>query len=487
MGNLVAATALMATIAVGVVGTGPGVSAQDNDDPSIPGEGLAAADTIGVSLKSGGLAIGVNLGRSVASFTEGQATSRADALDLGALPQLYGETSACPGETPVLGKAVLPPKTIADSQDAGSEASRRVEAFMPDFAGNLTRASAGFQDAIATGQPSATALTDTPSQDAAIFQLVDPHTKVTASRVNGLREASAVMWADKLTIMGGLIVLREPRWEAVARSGTFKGNQGSFTFSGATVLGVNRTFDQATGDVKSFAKGLHDMLSNLGLYLDYPTVTEIEGGVKVSPMQFRITNMPLGITSLGPFIAQLQPLREKLVEDLSKECTNRAGLQLLDLVLQLLSGSGNVLIPVGGVEASTKPTVFPAAVIPTDGSAGTTPPETFVAPAPAAPVEVDDSDTARTFTSTSPDLGESTTLPEETIPEVTEAPPTTVKKAVAKKKATNEVAAPVVAKSSKPTSKSTTVALGVMALVGALGLMVGDQVVMRRSRRRIIQ
>lgn len=487
--NVFAATALMATLAAGVIGTGPNVSAQTADDPAIPGEALAAADTIGLMMKTGGLAIGINLGRSVAGYTEGQATARADALDLGALTTLFGEASTCAGAVPILGKTVLPPKTIADSQDAGSEVSRRVEAYLPDGAGGLTNRSAGFQDATATGQPSSVALTDTPPQDLSFFQLVDAHTLVSTSRVNGVREAKAAMWADKLTIMGGLVVLRQPRWEAVARSGAAQGNVGSFTFSGATILGVNRTFDQASADVQNFAKSLHDMLSNLGIYLDYPTVTQIEGGVKVSPMQFRITDMPLGITSLGPFIAQLQPLREKLFEDLKKQnCANNNGLQLLDLVLQLLSGSGNVLIPVGGVEASTKPTVFPAAVLTPVGSGAATPPPTFAAPVDTTPVEVADTDTARTFTTPTSGFEEPTAvIPEETIPPDTEVVPTTIEKAKPKKATTTEVAAPAVAKGKEPTSKSTTVALGIMALVGALGLMVGDQIVMRRSRRRIIQ
>jgi len=479
----------MTTVAAGILTAGPSVSAQSVDDPSIPGEGLAAADTIGVSMKTGGLASGINLGRSVAGFTEGQATARADALDLGALlPQLYGEAAACAGQTPLLGKDVLPPKTLVDSQDAGSDVSHRVQAFLPDGGGGLSTVSAGFQDATATSQPAAQALTDTPSQDVSFFQLVDPHTRVSVSRINGVREAKAVMYADKLTIMGGLIVLRQPRWEAVARSGAAKGNVGSFTFSGATVLGFDRSFDQATADVQNFANSLHDMLSNLGIYLDYPTVTTIEGGVKVSPMQFRITDMPLGITGLGPFFAQLQPLREKLFEDLNKDCVNRSGLQFLDLILQVLSGSGNVLIPVGGVEASTKPTVFPAAIIPTDGSGAFAPPPAVATP-PASdqvPVDVAPDVTSRGDVAPSLDLTEPTTTVEDILPEVTEAVPTTTR-AVKKATTPTEVAAPVVAKSTKPTSKSTTVALGIIALVGALGLMVGDQVVMRRSRRRIIQ
>ncbi len=486
--NVVAATTLMATLVAGVIGSGPGASAQTTDDPAIPGEALAAADTIGMMMKTGGLALGINLGRSVAGYTEGQATARADALDFGALTTLFGEASTCAGAVPILGKTVLPPKTVADSQDAGSEVSRRVQAFLPDGGGGLTTISAGFQDATATSQPSSQASTDTPPQDLSFFQLVDAHTLVSTSRINGVRQARAAMWADKLTIMGGLIVLRQPRWEAIARSGAAQGNVASFTFSGATVLGFDRSFDQATADVQNFANSLHDMLSNLGIYLDYPTVTQIEGGVKVSPMQFRITDMPLGITSLGPFISQLQPLRDKLFEELKQEnCANNNGLQLLDLVLQLLSGSGNVLIPVGGVEASTKPTVFPAAVLTPVGSGAATPTPTFAAPAATTPIDVADSGADRTYTTPTSAIDESTTIPEDTAAPDTAAAPTSVVKTKPKKATTTEVAAPAVAKGKEPTSKSTTVALGIMALVGALGLMVGDQIVMRRSRRRIIQ
>lgn len=492
--SIVACAAVLAIpLLYGVAAPGATVAAQTADP--VPGEGAAAADVLGLNIKTAGVTIGFTLGRSLARYQESQGSAEARALDLGALPVLFGEAASCDGSTPVLPKETLPPSTATDSSAADAGVSRRVEARFPAGIGAIGP-SAGFQDATATPQPSSRAIVDSTYQDLGIFAIEDPHSEATTKFANGTREAHAITWAKKVSIFGGLIVLRDPRWEATARSGAVTTNDGSFTFSGATVLGIDRTFDQASGDVKAFGDALAAMLSNLGVHLDYPTVNVTDGRVVVSPLQFRLTDLPLGVSAIGPFLAELQPLREILFKQLTaQDCKNAQGLQLVDVVLQVLSGSGSVVIPVGGVDVSTAATSFPVAQIPAGGQTGdggfapsaTDAPSTSSpsdstfdsASVPSAVLSSGGANFALSDSAVAPvDVESASTVPSTDAPTTTRAP---AERALAAPAAVTPAAA-----LAEPASSATAIAVGGIALVGAAALALADQLVMRRSRRRII-
>ena len=446
----------------------------------IKGGGYATADTLALQIISGGATIGFTLGRSIASYRESTGNAEARAIDLGALPELFGEHPNCPG-LPILGPTARPPVTAADSYDDSSGISRRTEAFFPGLSGAPNVIPAGFQDATATRQPSSRATTETVDQDISFFGLTNARTEVTTSLVDGLRSAHAVMTADRLTVLGGLFVFNAPRWEAVSYSGRSEQQVGRFTYGDAYVFGIRREPTQADADLRWFSDALSQALGGLGVHLDIPKVT-IEGRrVRVSPLTFRLTDPPVGAAAIAPFLTQLQPLREYLVDRLIKaDCSTATPVQLLDVVLQVLSGSGSIAIPVGGVEARTDDDYVAPSTLAPPSSAGAAPvdaPTTSIGTAALRP-------SGRSAGSV-PGTGYLPTSTADTVPVAVEAAAIDSPTPTA---ARSDVALPagiVPTRYVAGTTGGTAAAIGALALSGALVLLIADRSVSRRARRRI--
>lgn len=347
---------------------------------------------------------------------------------------------------------------------------------------------AGYQDATAAPGPSSRAVTDSADADMFLVALTGGHTEVTTQLVDKVREAHAVVTADQLKVFGGLFTFDQPRWEAIARSGRYSTSEGRFTFTGATVLGLPRNADDAMADLTEFKRGLEQLLAPLGVQLDLPTIEVSDGRVRVTPMAFRIVDPPWGAQAIAPFLSNIQPLRESLVRQaLDEDCKNETPILLLDVILGVIAGSGSVEIMAGGVEARTDDTVFPAPLPPA------APPQTLAARAVAAvpPSEGYDEYTPGDYSPGSAGTSNRSTgfgvayddldldgTDGAVDPEV----------AAATESRDDEFAAmPSAATSSFEDSDAgrAAVAVGLLALLGALGLTFGERLNSRRSSRRI--
>jgi hypothetical protein len=450
------------------------------------GEASASADTVTLNIKQGNANIGFTFGRSMATYADITGSSEARALDLGVFPVLFG-VEQCDGSAPVLNPATFPPLTRANSSEAGSDASRRAEAFMPGMGTDPAGPSAGFQDATAAPGPSSRAITDSADADLFLVALSGGHTEVTTTLEDQVREAHAVVTADQLKVFGGLFTFDHPRWEAVARSGRVTTSEGRFTFTGATVLGLPRSPEDAMADLAEFKKGLEQLLSPLGVELQLPTIEVADGRVRVTPMSFKIVDPPWGAEVIAPFLANLQPLRESLVQQaLDEDCKNETSILLLDVILGVVAGSGSVEIMAGGVEARTDDTVFPAPLPPAS------PPQTLAAqgtaPRPGSPAydEYTPGSYSPGYAGTSPRSSSGTSFADLGLDELDEGVDTEV--AAAETTRDDELAAlPSAATSSFEDSDAgrAAVAVGLLALLGALGLVFGERLMSRRTSRRI--
>lgn len=448
------------------------------------GEASASGETFRFNITQGNADIGLSYGSVMSGYRDITGRSNANALDLGVFPTLFG-VEQCDGSPPILNPSTFPPKTVANSNEAGSEIAKPAEAFMPGYGQEPHGDRVGSQVATATKQPSSMASTASEDADMFFVGIIGGKSEATASLKDHVREARAVVTAKQLKILGGLITFENPKWEAVAKSGRVTDVSGSFTFSGATTFGIPRTAEEVLMDLNELKYNIEQILGPLGAKLELPTVIVTDNKVKVTPMSFKLKDPPFGAELIKPFLQNIQPLREQYVNDqLAADCKSETDLMMADIVLGILSGSGSAEIHTGGAEAWTDDTDFsvpPVAELPPLAAQTPTP---AVESIPATP----DSDytydlestyipgTDGTFGTTEFDTGD------------TAAPTNVAKKTVVNKKAKTQPAGPIngtQAAVAKTKAGTAAVAVGLAGLLGAIGLTFGEHLRERRTRRRI--
>jgi hypothetical protein len=465
-------------LAVGAFALSAGPAASDG---VVRGSAQASADTFSLSMKAANATIGLAYGRSFARYQDRTGSSEARALDLGALPTLFGGPQ-CDGSPALLPTTALPPVTSSDSTLVGAEQSRRTQVFQPGIGGEPNGGPVGFQDATATAAPSSRASTESVPADVFLVALIGGRTETSARFVDGVREARAVVTADELRVLGGLFTLRQPRWEAVARSGEREETSSTFTFTSASVLGLERPVGQVLSDLRGFEQGIEQLLAPIGVDLTLPTTEVVEGGIRVTPIGFRVVEPPFGRDVLVPFLGRIDPLVQALRKELvAEDCKNDVVLTVVDILLGVVGGSGSVEILAGGVEAVTDDTDFsapPPLPEPTEPPVEVAP-ETTVAESFDAPI-LDDA-----------------FVPADTLPPLDLGPGelglgdvsagAAPVAAQVERARTEEAALPSVIgnRFEDGTAGRAGVAVGALALLGALGLSVVDRVIGRRSRRTI--
>ncbi|MFN8051183.1 MAG: hypothetical protein U0Q22_07110 [Acidimicrobiales bacterium] len=486
------ARAVVATLVVlaGVPSLVGSASAQDGTEPTgfVPGEATAQASTVVLGLSpGGGKPIDVSLGVSKARFQNRTATSEGAALNLGLLEIFLGPSSQCGDRPPIIPKEQLPPVSSNDSR-RNQPMTTPLEVRSPGDA-NGPGGVLGTQIANAQGTPQqSTAQTTTVPQDFGLVALDGGHTEVSTRLSGGVREAIAVTTGTQLRILGGLVTINSPRWEAIARSGAVDTAEGHFTFASASIFGFDRPAAQFASDFGDVASGIGNLLSGLGVHLDYPKVVVDSGTVRVTPLVLGLANPPIGLDVIHPLLTALAPLKEQNARDMiAADCNNAAVLQIVDLVLGVLSGTGAVNLGIGGVSAFTAATEFPEPA----------PLDLGIVDAPAAPpVVLGQELTAPPVTTplklSSPvvpsvDLGSGLAdlpaTPIELPQTVAAAPPVT--SAVAEPSFALP-SATLVSRRYEPGSTGGAAALvGLAGVLGLIALAAGDRMVMRRTKKEI--
>ena len=295
-----------------------------------------------------------------------------------------------------------------------------------------------------------------------------------------------------------MVVINSPRWEASTTSGGTETATGTFTFASATILGIDRTVANFPGDFNDFASGVASFLSALGVSLQYPKLVTEPGRVTMTPIVVGLNNPPIGLDFIQPLLKAIAPLREESNRKMiSEDCNNQAILQVADLALGILSGSGAVSLSAGGVTAFTAATEFPeppALEIP-DLDAPTIDAPVIDVPTPvvtAPPVAVNDLTLSRSTGSTSSsfaadDLGSSVV---ESAPPldtgIIDTAPVAAPVAEATGPGFELPSAELVSRRIEPGTKGGTAALvGAGGLVGLLLLAGADRFVMKRTKREM--
>ncbi len=457
----------------------------------VVGEATASADTVSLKLALGNANIGFTMGRGIAHYQESSATADARAIDLEALPVLFGEAGACEGKIPFLPNAALPPETSVESEQAGSEGTHRTQAFFPELQKGQSTIPAGFQDAKATKAPYSWAATETPTQDLGIFKVWNARTQVTSQMVDNVREAVATTTADAIWFLGGALVVYNPKWEATARSGAVEQVSGSFTMSSAKLFGVPRSSTQGMADLKWFGDTLSQLLGFLGARFDVPKLVVDGKSVEMTPLVFSLVDIPLGKVLIGPLVDLFRTSIEDYYQKLRDSgCTGQSSAQLVRLIEGIASGNGSIKLSVGGVSAKTDDTYYPPIVLdeptppPTEAPATTAAPLIQTVDVPGTPA-VAGTPAVEGFDPSTDELASSDDTTLEPVPDVAVEDETEVADD------SNEVAAVADVASSRRVEDGDTG--GAAALVGYLGVLLAvalaaaDRFSMVRGRRRVIE
>ncbi len=442
------------------------------------GDAQASADTFSLNLKAANATIGFTYGRSLAAYQDRTGSAEGRALDLGVLPVLMAGEQ-CDGSPGLLNAATLPPLTRADSSEEGPDASRRTQAFQPGLNLDPAGPPAGFQDATATPLPSSWASTESAPADIGLIAIDGGRTEVTTKLDGQVREAHAVSTATQLRVLGGLFTFNQPKWEATAQSGARNSATGSFSFQSATVLGFPRSAADALADLEGFKAGLEQLLAPLGVVLELPKVEVRDDGVRVTPMGFRIVNPPFGTQVIMPFLGQIDTEVQQWRQDLlDQDCKNATLLTVLDVLLGVFGGSGSVEALAGGVDVSTHDTDY--SVPPMEPLPEVT---EVTEPLPMEEFAVDDLSTGYSDLGTT---GLDSSYDMETPIDFSTAlgaAPVTPAVAGAREEAVLPTAS--LGGMEDGTAGKAGVAVGTLALLGALGLSLGDRLIGRRSKRVI--
>ena len=474
------------------------IAGADTRPDFVRGDGKATAGFFDLKLQitgstggAGGLAIGFGSGKALAEYHDDGAAAEGRALDYSLLSLLNPQpTAACPDIIPLFLASTEPPKTRADSSDPAAANAQPVQV---RYAGFPTYGDVfGTQAATADATPTSKATTDAPDVQSGVVGLSRAHSESTV-RVSGhTREAIAKVSADNLTIMGGALTLFNPVWTATARSGDITTSDATFTYSGASILGVQRP-GNVPGDLTFFKNFVESTFAFLGMHVIFPTATiDTSAGasipsVSISPLQVTLDNLPIGQSLLGPILHAISPqIDQALKSYLAQKCSNQ-GLQLLsDVLLNLVSGRGGMSFALGGATAMTDDTYTPPLdlSLPSNGS---NPP---VAP-PTASI-------ASAFTPAAATPRSRSTSTAIDVPATTESVPVAVEPASIEApvpgKAEVAAAAPAyrpvqraAAERSTPGHTGGAAGWATAAVVfAALSLAGADHMMMRRSTRRMI-
>ena len=166
------------------------------------------------------------------------------------------------------------------------------------------------------------------------------------------REAIATV-SSSVDVGGGLLQLRGLRWFAHHRTGAEPLAEASFEIGGATFGGV----PFPTDDLQVLEDGLNQALAPSGVVLTFRRVERLTTPtdlIRATPLRIEFRDSPLADTAFGPVLDLTRDEREQLFDDLTSFVCDLASVLLVgDITLSVATGTGFLVIDVGGVEATS--------------------------------------------------------------------------------------------------------------------------------------
>lgn len=344
---LVGAVCLALTTAAMFTGAGRALARDGQAGPGsfANGEAKSHAQVLAAAPGVGNIDFGVAAGTSTAEVVNDLAQAQSRTLDLGLIgSSLVGEK--CDGSKG-LDPNDLPSPLTVDNRDG--DASKHANE-VPDADSPLA---GGRRDVSATKTPSADATVS------AISAVLGPVATVSGGRAQAIarvvdhnaREAVATTSMD-LTI-AGVIDLQGLRWEASHRTGTGGAVNGGFSIEHGSVAGAPLPVD----DLAAVQKLVNTALAPSGVTIEMPRVEKLAAPnnlVRVTPLRITLRDSPLGKATLGPGLNLTREQRSQLFDAIvGVYCRAAEFLLVGDISLSVASGTGFLVVELGGVEATS--------------------------------------------------------------------------------------------------------------------------------------
>lgn len=205
-----------------------------------------------------------------------------------------------------------------------------------------------------------------------LIDFKDSEAHTTAGIIKGnVRQSTSVVEIGGLDL-ADTVRITGLRWEAIQQTGPGEDDKkltGHFSVDGVSIAGTPLPIPAGGEDLEAVVGPINAALAPTGFAVTLPKVEERSRQQSVSPLSFEIVNSPLGREYLAPILAALQPVREPVADafiDLAKALVEAndeipdASVAVLaaDLTLGIFSGSSQLHIELGGVNAFTEGETF---------------------------------------------------------------------------------------------------------------------------------
>jgi hypothetical protein len=166
------------------------------------------------------------------------------------------------------------------------------------------------------------------------------------------REARSTVDMD--VDLAGAIQMRGLHWSARHRTGGEDAAEGSFSVDALQVLGVPVPAD----DLEAAEAAVNQGLAAVGLRIEMPEVVRVnENGVdfiRVTPLKLVFADSPAGELLVRPALQASQDFRNELYAAAEQISCQAIGLLLVgEIGIGVLAGTGQLIVSLGGVEASS--------------------------------------------------------------------------------------------------------------------------------------
>ncbi|HET7654458.1 MAG TPA: hypothetical protein VFK42_15580 [Acidimicrobiales bacterium] len=347
-------TALVGVLCLGLTtaatfGGAGRAAAQENSPgggtPFANGQAKSHAQVFAVAPGVGNIDFGVASGTSTAEIVNDLAQAQSRTLDLGLIgSSLVGEK--CDGSKGLDPSDLPSPLTVDNREGDASKHENEV----PDGDSPLA---GGRRDVRATKTPSADATVS------AVSAVLGPVATVSGGRAQAIarvvdhaaREAVASTSMD-LSI-AGVIDLQGLRWEASHRTGTAGAVTGAFSIEHGSAAGAPLPVD----DLGAAQQAINAALAPSGVTIEMPRVEKLAAPnnlVRVTPLRITLRDSPLGKALAGPGLNLTREQRSQLFDAIVGVYCRAAELLLVgDITLSVASGTGFLVVDLGGVEATS--------------------------------------------------------------------------------------------------------------------------------------
>ncbi|HET9731125.1 MAG TPA: hypothetical protein VFP54_00490 [Acidimicrobiales bacterium] len=314
------------------------------------GQGTASAQAVQVTPHEGSLAVGAIFGEALAGNTGDYARAQSQGLDLGAVGTSMKSYNCGQPPQPAIASAVPSPLEVETGQNGASSG-------VTDTNPQQTYGATEFGKA--NGVPYAEADTTYMPLNGGAFTVTGTHSKAWSGLVKGVQDDGASVDISSVSIANGAVVLNGLHWHVdYPLSGA---PSGAFTVGQATVAGQS----VPTNDMSALGTAVNAVLSPLGMQLQLPQVSDIEGVEHVTPLQLQVVPSSNRDTVIDGVLNATAPAYNSAANGLEGGfgswepsqleqalCQSDTPITVADITLASIDGAGFFTAAFGGVDST---------------------------------------------------------------------------------------------------------------------------------------